>query len=377
MVRPQTALFGGAKSAAETIAEAKEIAKVLADTLRECPDLISIIEIKNRGGQVVRRSEHVNFEGWTLLGVLLGAVGGASVHADVEWTRRILPGEGQPAGWEARAVARMSDGTHLSSAEMMCTRDEDRWTNREDFQIRSMAQTRAQAKAIRQVLGWIMSLAGYSATPGEEMEALDAESQRAARQIGGPVPTFRNVGELMTWATKFGNEQGYPLDSRAICRIVGVEKPADIKDFAASGAAIQAEVARALGGPPPSPTEPQETRPEAPQQDTDDVPPPGNITPEATELLREHEADLTQTQKVGYLGLIAAEVEPEIAMAIIREFSDDQRAEYDELVGSGGMSPRDAYSVLVGETGGTNDGETESEPGAAAEEAKRDDSPPE
>jgi len=39
----------------------------------------------------------------------------------------------------------------------------------EEFAIKSMAQTRALGKALRLPLGWIVSLAGYKATPAEEM----------------------------------------------------------------------------------------------------------------------------------------------------------------------------------------------------------------
>lgn len=37
------------------------------------------------------------------------------------------------------------------------------------FQLRSMAQTRACAKALRNVLAWVVMLAGYKTTPAEEM----------------------------------------------------------------------------------------------------------------------------------------------------------------------------------------------------------------
>jgi hypothetical protein len=47
--------------------------------------------------------------------------------------------------------------------------DERNWSHRDDYALRSMAQTRAVAKALRLCLGWIMSLAGYEATPAEEM----------------------------------------------------------------------------------------------------------------------------------------------------------------------------------------------------------------
>ena len=40
---------------------------------------------------------------------------------------------------------------------------------RDDYALRSMAQTRATSKALRQPLGFVMSLAGFDPTPAEEM----------------------------------------------------------------------------------------------------------------------------------------------------------------------------------------------------------------
>jgi hypothetical protein len=53
----------------------------------------------------------------------------------------------------------------------MCTRSEGKWRTAGDYAIRSMAQTRAVSKALRLPLGFIMQLAGYSATPAEEIAA--------------------------------------------------------------------------------------------------------------------------------------------------------------------------------------------------------------
>lgn len=46
------------------------------------------------------------------------------------------------------------------------------------FQLRSMAQTRASAKAFRHKLGWVVVLAGYSGTPAEEMTGRELPRNR-------------------------------------------------------------------------------------------------------------------------------------------------------------------------------------------------------
>lgn len=90
----------------------------------------------------------------------LGRFFGATVA--VEWTKKV------DKGWEARAIV-YQRGETISAAEAQCTKDESKWKNRDDFQIRSMAQTRASSKALKNAFGWVAELAGYSSTPAEEM----------------------------------------------------------------------------------------------------------------------------------------------------------------------------------------------------------------
>ena len=68
---------------------------------------------------------------------------------------------------EARTLA----GALVGAAEAQVTRQEQNWRSRDDYALRSMAQTRATGKAMRLPLGFVMSLAGYEATPAEEMPA--------------------------------------------------------------------------------------------------------------------------------------------------------------------------------------------------------------
>ena len=101
--------------------------------------------------------DHVLVEGWTLLGSLVG------VFPIVTWTRQLED------GWEARVEARTRHGDLVGAAEAQCTRTERTWKNRDDYALRSMAQTRATSKALRMPLGFVIHLAGFSATPFEEM----------------------------------------------------------------------------------------------------------------------------------------------------------------------------------------------------------------
>ena len=140
---PEIVLWTGDRQ--ERMNQMRETAAILAEPIRQT--------------HVVRigRSDHVRVEGWTMLGSLLG------VFPITVWTHKLED------GWEARVEARTRAGELVGAAEAQCTRDEKTWANRDDYALRSMAQTRATSKALRQPLGFVITLAGFDPTPAEEM----------------------------------------------------------------------------------------------------------------------------------------------------------------------------------------------------------------
>jgi hypothetical protein len=137
----------------EVVQKASAVAAALKDILRS-----------QRMVQDIRGKEYVKVEGWQTLGSMLGVV------PVVAWTREI---EG---GWEARVEARTLDGRVIGAAEAMCVAAEGgNWGAKATSNSRrSMAQTRAVSKALRGPLGFVVTLAGYEATPYEEMPVADA-----------------------------------------------------------------------------------------------------------------------------------------------------------------------------------------------------------
>jgi len=158
------ALFG-TTDPVEVIAQAVKVADALKDVLVQ-KGLIK--KIKDKQYPVI--------EAWETLAAML------RITTTCEWTRPI------EKGWECRIIVRDSAGNVIGSAENQCTREEAMWKSRDDYAIRSMAQTRTKGKALRSILGFIMVLAGYEATPAEEMpvapvsspaEAIDGKSLMA------------------------------------------------------------------------------------------------------------------------------------------------------------------------------------------------------
>jgi len=107
--------------------------------------------------------EYLFYEAWLTLGRFF------KLTPKVEWSRPIWH-EGKVIAWEARAVVLDEEGREVAAAEAMCGKDEKNWRDRPAYALRSMAQTRACAKALRSVLSWIVVLAGFAPTPAEEIE---------------------------------------------------------------------------------------------------------------------------------------------------------------------------------------------------------------
>src|SRR3990167_99167 len=133
-------------SPSRRVQEASEIAKALSQ----------VVEQQELYANISGR-RHVLYEGWTTLGALVGVF------------PKVICSRPTENGWEARVEAVTLSGAVVGAAEATCSRDENNWKDRDDYALRSMAQTRAGAKALRMPLGFIMSLAGFDAPPAEEM----------------------------------------------------------------------------------------------------------------------------------------------------------------------------------------------------------------
>jgi hypothetical protein len=140
------------QSPQEIVDDAAEKAKVLRDVVKQA-DLA-----KKFGG----KKEHLEFEAWQTIGKFYGCT------PVTEWTKPIYEGE-KIIGWEARVLVADSEGRTVAAAENMCMRDEPNWKGKPNYALRSMAQTRTGSKALRSVFAFVAVLAGYSATPSEEM----------------------------------------------------------------------------------------------------------------------------------------------------------------------------------------------------------------
>jgi len=162
----------------------REPEMVLEEAQRAAKALTEVINQKRKPVKIGGET-YLEFEDWMLIGRFYG------ISVKVVSTKEIIK-EKEIIGYEARAVAILvRTGEEISAAEAMCLYDEKNWKDRPMFMLRSMSQTRACAKAFRNVLAWVVVLAGYKPTPAEEMDGVHNgghEGQREMEQGGYEEP---------------------------------------------------------------------------------------------------------------------------------------------------------------------------------------------
>ena len=152
--------------------------------------LAEIVEDQNLY-TIIQGKKHLHVEAWKTIGK------GYGYSPQIEWTRAIETG-----GWEARCIFTDLNGEQVGSGEAECgTYGDGPWVDRASYAQRSMAQTRAISRAGRNCLDWVVVLAGYSATPFEEMpreseHPLPSSGPRQnQRQQASAPSTDRETGE--------------------------------------------------------------------------------------------------------------------------------------------------------------------------------------
>jgi hypothetical protein len=139
----------------------------VVETARRVAGALVPILIEQKLFKVINGRKFVYVDGWTTMTAMLG------VFPHVVWSRRV-PHE-DACIYESRVEMRTVHGHVISAGEAMCSSREENWADREEFQIRSMAETRAVGKACRVGFAWILKLAGYEGTPAEEMDGINPE----------------------------------------------------------------------------------------------------------------------------------------------------------------------------------------------------------
>ena len=171
---------------------------VLENAKTAAKALVTVLSQKKKP-VIMNGEQYLEFEDWQTCGQFYGysvkTYGAEPVEID-----------GVKGAKAYADLINFNTGLVVSGAEAYCMRDEDKWNTRPKyewqgegkdarrvkvadepvpwFQLASMAQTRAGAKAFRNRLAWVVVLAGYKPTPAEEMtEGTVSEAVQERRTV--------------------------------------------------------------------------------------------------------------------------------------------------------------------------------------------------
>lgn len=205
----------------KTIEEPKELQVIEPQNILDKPEqdtkfahvsakqLMDIVNKNNWAKKLGGDKPHLVYEAWQTVGKYYGYT--VKTH-DAEYVEL-----GGTWGFKAKAtVVNEVTGIIVGSAEALCMSDEYNWKSKPKFQLASMAQTRSGSKALRQILGFVVALAGYNPTPAEEMDAARASLPDRQVERAKLLPIdIDQKGDLMILLGKLGKTQ---LDLNALVK---------------------------------------------------------------------------------------------------------------------------------------------------------------
>lgn len=174
----------------------------------------------------IKGKNYVMVEGWMLAGFLTG------MNVLVEEPKNLSTP--QETKWSVTAKIYSGDKL-VGIGYALCSSKEAQKKGFDEYAILSMAQTRAIGKAYRNKIGWIMKLAGYEATPSEEMVKIGEKLPNAPIASPAPMPAAQKpllkgqiIGpdNLPTWScVKCGDpisdkvaDYSYKVFGKRLCR---------------------------------------------------------------------------------------------------------------------------------------------------------------
>src|SRR3990167_102066 len=124
--------------------------------------------VKHKLFSMIVGKAYVQVEGWQFAGGLLGmfprvvSISNLSKDKEIKWQAEV-------------EIVNIRTDKVIGRGFAICSSAEGKKKGFDEYAILSMAQTRAIGKAYRNVIGWVMKLAGYEPTPSEEMANMSGE----------------------------------------------------------------------------------------------------------------------------------------------------------------------------------------------------------
>ena len=143
----------------------------------------------------IQGKNYVNVEGWQFAGGNLGLLPVVESCTRLDRKDEII--------YQA-SVALFNGNKIVSRGIAVCSSKEKGKSTKEEYVIASMAQTRAEGKAYRLILGWLMKVAGYETTPTEEVSQEAIKKEQVAETPTAEKAPVDYVGQVRKHLFKLG-----------------------------------------------------------------------------------------------------------------------------------------------------------------------------
>ncbi len=183
---------------------------------------------------MIHGKQYLEFPDWELLGVFFGVTPRVIDTQEITIDEPSTDGKvifKKVVGFKARAVAIREDH-EISAADAECMFTEENWREKPRFQLRSMAQTRACSKALRNCLSWIVRLPESDLTDTSDEEEKPKERLATYQERLAIVNAAQKLGigkdlvfsHIKVCYGKAGTAELTPTEAKAVLEAVQAAK---------------------------------------------------------------------------------------------------------------------------------------------------------
>lgn len=157
----------------------------------------------------IAKKNYVLVEGWAFAGGMMGLV------PKIVKVEKIA---GDEIKWLAECnIVNMKTGEVVGTGYALCSKKESRKSSFDEYAVLSMAQTRAIGKAYRNLIGWVMKMGGYEATPAEEISNQDQKTKEIdLDDVLKKINAIRNMDVLIETDEKIKTSKKYNEEQKKI-----------------------------------------------------------------------------------------------------------------------------------------------------------------
>lgn len=208
----------------EKVSEIEVLPQQVVERAQKMADALKAVVERKPKKVMINNEQYLEFEDWQTLARFFSLT--------------VKTFDSQPVeingvkGAKSRAeVIDNKTGFVVGSAEAYCLSDEANWQKKPFFQLASMSQTRAGAKALRNVLAWVAVLAGYKPTPAEEIVDSEPVKKEATEKPSIKEPNSQATDKQIGLIHKLCEEKGFNYE--AIKKALGVKHMNELNKGAA------------------------------------------------------------------------------------------------------------------------------------------------